>query len=93
MGNVDVVLVEEWLSALDGDSYAQVVTAVELLAERGPQLGPSELRVLFAFDPQRRAILLVAGDKSGNWPKWYSKNIQVADDLFDEHLWRLRGDL
>ena len=28
--------------------------------------GRSELRVLFAFDPERRGILLVAGDKAGN---------------------------
>lgn len=31
--------------------------------------GRSELRILFAFDPERRAILLVAGDKAGNWEK------------------------
>jgi len=47
--------------------------------------GRSELRILFAFDPQRQAIMLVAGDKSGNWNKWYMKNIVVADDLFDKH--------
>ena len=29
--------------------------------------GAGELRVLFTFDPWRSAILLVAGDKSGNW--------------------------
>lgn len=50
--------------------------------------GRSELRVLFAFDPQRQAILLVAGDKAGNWKKWYTKNIPVADDRFDDHLER-----
>lgn len=53
--------------------------------------GNSELRVLFAFDPERRAIMLVAGDKAGNWTRWYNKNIPVADDLFDDHLDRLRG--
>ena len=29
--------------------------------------GRSEIRILFAFDPRRRAILLVAGDKAGKW--------------------------
>ncbi|MEW1821695.1 type II toxin-antitoxin system RelE/ParE family toxin [Arthrobacter sp. NPDC080031] len=29
------------------------------------------MRILFAFDPERLAILLVAGDKAGNWSKWY----------------------
>jgi len=51
--------------------------------------GWSELRVLFAFDPERRAILLVAGDKSGEWESWYRVNIPIADDRFDEHLQRL----
>lgn len=31
---------------------------------------------MFAFDPERQAILLVAGDKAGNWKKWYTKNIR-----------------
>jgi len=32
--------------------------------------GRSELRILFAFDPKRQAILLVAGDKAGDWQRW-----------------------
>lgn len=52
--------------------------------------GRSELRILFAFDPVRRGILLVAGDKAGNWKQWYRQNIPIADDLFDAHLHRLR---
>lgn len=54
--------------------------------------GRSELRVLFAFDPVRRAILLVAGDKAGNWTKWYGTNVPLADDLLDQHNQGLRGD-
>lgn len=46
----------------------------------------SELRILFAFDPTRRAIMLVAGDKSGNWTGWYKTNIPKADALFGSHL-------
>lgn len=53
--------------------------------------GRSELRILFAFDPARHAILLVAGDKAGNWTRWYKKNIPIADDLFDNHLRTLKG--
>ncbi len=52
--------------------------------------GRSEVRILFAFDPTRRAILLLAGDKQGRWEKWYRKNIPVADDRYDEHLEGLR---
>lgn len=54
--------------------------------------GRSELRILFAFDPERRAILLVAGDKAGNWARWYKHHIPLADDLFDDHLHSLRGE-
>lgn len=49
------------------------------------------MRILFAFDPERQAILLIAGDKAGNWQRWYKKNIPLADNLFDEHLRRLEG--
>ena len=52
--------------------------------------GRSEVRILFAFDPKRRAILLLAGDKHGAWAKWYRRNIPVADDRYDEHLEQLR---
>lgn len=48
--------------------------------------------MLFAFDPERSAIMLIAGDKAGNWTRWYKKNIPLADDLFDEHNRRLKGE-
>ena len=53
--------------------------------------GRSELGILFAFDVERNGVLLVAGDKSRDWKKWYEGNIPVADDRFDEHLRRLKG--
>jgi hypothetical protein len=34
---------------------------------RPPSSGTTEIRLLFAFDPAREAIFLVAGDKAGNW--------------------------
>ena len=52
---------------------------------RPPSGGRTEYRILFAFDLARVAILLVAGDKSGSWKSWYTTNIPVADDRFDEH--------
>lgn len=51
--------------------------------------GRSEIRVLFAFDPRRRAVLLVAGDKAGKWNRWYARNVPLADDLLDRHLIRM----
>jgi hypothetical protein len=48
------------------------------------------LRVLFAFDPRRYAILLIGGDKSGEWAEWYRHAIPAADALYDTHLAELR---
>jgi hypothetical protein len=48
-------------------------------------------RTAFAFDPKRKAILLVAGDKSGGSEKrFYRRLIKKADERFDDHLVRLR---
>ena len=48
--------------------------------------GRTEVRVLFAFDPKRRAILLVGGDKSNAWTTWYEMNVPIADKRYDAHL-------
>jgi hypothetical protein len=48
-------------------------------------------RVAFAFDPKRKAILLVAGDKSGvSEKKFYKALITKADDRFDAHIARIK---
>lgn len=48
-------------------------------------------RVAFAFDPRRRAIVLVAGDKSGvSQRRFYRTLINKADERFDAHLDRLK---
>lgn len=53
-------------------------------------------RAAFAFDPERKAILLVAGDKTGvSQKRFYRRLIARADERFDEHLASLnpnRGD-
>jgi hypothetical protein len=47
-------------------------------------------RVAFAFDTERKAILLVAGDKHGrSEKKFYPRLIALADRRFDAHLARL----
>lgn len=52
-----------------------------------------EWRVAFAFDPKRKAILLVAGDKSGMSEKrFYRQLIAKADERFDAHLNRLKRE-
>jgi len=47
------------------------------------------LRTLFAFDPRRRAVLLIGGDKAGD-DRFYDRMIPLADRLYDEHLEELR---
>lgn len=47
------------------------------------------LRALFAFDPNRRAIVLLGGDKTNDWKGWYKRNIPRADKFYDRHLRRL----
>jgi hypothetical protein len=49
-------------------------------------------RVAYAFDPERKAILLVAGDKSGtSQSRFYKALIKRADERFDEHLAALKA--
>lgn len=48
--------------------------------------GHAKVRVVFAFDNRRRAVLLVGGDKAGRWEQWYRVNIPRADALLDVHL-------
>jgi hypothetical protein len=47
-------------------------------------------RIAFAFDPQRHAVLLVGGDKSGGGEaRFYRRLIATADQRFDAHLRRI----
>jgi hypothetical protein len=50
----------------------------------------TNIRIPFAFDPRRIGLLLLGGDKTNDWERWYRVNIPVADDLFDDHLKALR---
>jgi hypothetical protein len=48
--------------------------------------GRSEIRILFVFDPARQAVLLVAGDKAGNWTQWYRDAIPLAERRYAQWL-------
>jgi hypothetical protein len=48
--------------------------------------GTSEVRILFIFDPARRAVLLVAGDKSGRWQDWYDEAVPVAEKRYERWM-------
>ena len=68
------------VDTLKGSAFANM-KEIRFRADRGVW------RVAFAFDPQRRGILLVAGDKAGiSEPKFYKRLIIKADARFKEHL-------
>ena len=50
------------------------------------ELRAGSLRALFVFDPRRRAVVLVGGDKRGDWSEWYERTIPMADDLYEVYL-------
>jgi hypothetical protein len=104
----------DWWQLLTAAQQASVGGRVDLLAERGPDLGrpvvdrihssrhqnmkelraakDGAIRVLFAFDPRRTAILLLGGDKSGQWAAWYRYAVPAADDLYDTYLRELHDE-
>jgi hypothetical protein len=47
--------------------------------------GRSEIRLPFVFDVEREAVILVAGDKAGQWNRWYRENIPVAEDRYEQY--------
>lgn len=60
---------------------------------RPGSVGKSEIRILFAFDPWRSAILLIAGDKDGQWQRWYRQAIPLADNLYETYLQERRKEM
>jgi len=88
-------LVAAAIDLLEGDGPAlgrPLVDSIEgstirnLKELRPGSQGASEIRILFAFDPERQAVLLVAGDKGGNWTRWYADNIPLAERRFKAWL-------
>lgn len=55
------------------------------MRELRTQIHGRPFRTLYAFDPRRVAILLIAGDKTGD-DRWYQVFVPRADDLYDVHL-------
>ncbi len=55
------------------------------------QIAGRPIRIFYAFDPRRVAILLIGGDKTGQ-PEFYSRMIRQADRLYDEHLAELEAE-
>lgn len=43
------------------------------------------IRVLFAFDSNRNPVMLVGGDKTGKWNRWYPPMVRLAERLYLDH--------
>lgn len=83
------ILVLEHSGPAEGRPLVDSITASRLtnMKElRPPSGGRSEVRILFVFDPWRSAILLIAGDKSGQWRGWYREAIPEAERLYATYL-------
>lgn len=49
------------------------------------------IRIFYAFDPRRTAILLIGGNKTGN-DRFYRRYLPIADNLYDEYLEELKKE-
>ena len=61
------------------------------MRELRAQAGGDPLRMLYAFDPRRTAILLVVGDKTSD-DRWYETNVPIACRLFERHLQAIKKE-
>lgn len=75
---------------VDSITASRIANMKEL---RPPSSGRTEIRILLVFDPWRAAILLVAGDKSGQWKRWYRTAIPRAERLYDDYLAERRKEM
>lgn len=65
-------------SGINGSRHAH-------MRELRVQSGGRPIRLFYAFDPRRDAILLIGGDKTGD-DRFYETYVPIADRLYDEHL-------
>ncbi len=62
-------------------------STVKNLKELRPRSGRDvAIRVIFVFDPWSQAVLLVAGNKAGDWSRWYRTAIPAAEIAYDRWL-------
>lgn len=63
------------------------------LKELRPRVpGTAEVRLLFVFDADREAIVLVAGDKAGRWSAWYAEAIPLAEERYEAYRQEAGGE-
>jgi len=89
---IAISLLQEHGPALGAPRSSSIISSRHAhMRELRVQRGGRPLRVLYAFDPRRTAILLLGGDKTGD-KRWYDIYVPRADRLYDEHLEKLRKE-
>jgi hypothetical protein len=80
-----ITLLEMYGPAL-GAPYSSAIRSARnaRMRELRAQSGGRPLRMLYAFDPRRTAIILLGGDKTGD-DRWYEVNVPIADRLYEIH--------
>lgn len=86
------ILVLQSLGPMLGRPHADTVngSAYSNMKELRVQSKGQPLRVFFAFDPERKGILLSAGNKTGNEKRFYEEMIPIADREYSLHLETLK---
>ena len=73
-----------WSSGVTGSRHGHI-------RELRVQSSGRPVRVFYAFDPRRTAVLLIGGDKTGD-DRFYKQFVPLADRLYDEHLKELKEE-
>ena len=71
-------------TGIEGSNYSH-------MRELRVQSKSNPLRILYAFDPRRTAILLIGGNKRGD-KRWYKTYVPIADKLYTDHLIELKKE-
>ena len=86
-----VLLLEEHGPTL-GFPYSSAINGARFaMRELRIQSDGHPIRILYAFDPVRSALLLIGGDKAGN-DRWYIENVPKAERIFEEHLKEIKQE-
>jgi hypothetical protein len=74
-----------------GRPYVDSVKGSRYLNMKELRASPT-IRVFFAFDPRRTAMLLIGGNKAGKTKRFYRQMISKADQIYDAHLRRIKEE-
>ena len=78
-------LLKELGTVLPFPYTAKILGAKYNLRELRKEISGKKYRIIYVFDPERKAVLLLGGDKTGD-KDWYEKNIRNAEKIYDKYL-------